>query len=247
MNTLRYADRVKELKKENRDTSNALMLPRQANNSTKYELKRKNSFESKQKLTGMAAIQNNIEKGIKKTTSERPQTASLYQKGGPAKKSGIPGVGGQPQKSKLNKMRTDAGGASTGSASNNSGNGAMKGFNQNRIKSLLQNNPSGAAASIGKQQTHSVNNNNAEQRLNESIKNAHKLRMETNKNMPIPAEPSPMLEEDLTADVDLQDLKVQHERLVDTILQEEDELIDAHQKFIETTINSSKLFYSFCL
>ena len=61
MNTLRYADRVKELKKENRDTSNTLMLPRQANNSKKYELKRKNSFEGKPKLTGLAAIQNNIE------------------------------------------------------------------------------------------------------------------------------------------------------------------------------------------
>ena len=56
LNTLRYADRVKELKREDRDTSNTLMLPRQATNSTKYELKRKNSFEGKQKLTGLAAI-----------------------------------------------------------------------------------------------------------------------------------------------------------------------------------------------
>lgn len=61
LNTLRYADRVKELKKENRDQSNALMLPRQANNSKKYELKRKNSFEDMSKLTGMAAINSNID------------------------------------------------------------------------------------------------------------------------------------------------------------------------------------------
>jgi kinesin family member 2/24 len=39
LNTLRYADRVKELKKENRDQSNALMLPRQANNSKKYDVR----------------------------------------------------------------------------------------------------------------------------------------------------------------------------------------------------------------
>lgn len=39
---------------------------------------------------------------------------------------------------------------------------------------------------------------------------------------------------------DLQDLKSRHERLVDTILKEEDDLIAAHHRFIENTINSSK-------
>jgi|JI9StandDraft_1071089.scaffolds.fasta_scaffold128893_2 hypothetical protein len=34
LNTLRYADRVKELKKDNRDAANALMLPRQGGKST---------------------------------------------------------------------------------------------------------------------------------------------------------------------------------------------------------------------
>lgn len=99
LNTLRYADRVKELKKENRDTSNTLMLPRQATNSTKYELKRKNSFEGKAKLTGLAAIQNNLEQKQKKTVSNRPQTAA-FEKGNPLKKSNLPTIGGG-----LNRMK----------------------------------------------------------------------------------------------------------------------------------------------
>jgi kinesin family member 2/24 len=99
LNTLRYADRVKELKKENRDTSNTLMLPRQATNSTKYELKRKNSFEGKAKLTGLAAIQSNLEQKQKKTLSTRPQTAA-FEKGNPLKKSNLPTLGGG-----INKMK----------------------------------------------------------------------------------------------------------------------------------------------
>lgn len=69
-----------------------MMLPRQANNSKRYELKRKNSFDSKPKLTGMAAINNKIEKQKPKKAGLRPQTA-INQKGTLMKaKTGIPGV-----------------------------------------------------------------------------------------------------------------------------------------------------------
>jgi kinesin family protein 2/24 len=142
LNTLRYADRVKELKKEQRDNSNAMMLPRQSNNSKKYELKRKNSFEGKKKLTGMAAIQNNLEgQKMKKNVSTRPQTAA-YEKGGlmgghkTETKSGIPGLGGA--KGGYRKMK-----------SQQPDNG-VKGVDQSRIKALLQNNPLGAGASANK-------------------------------------------------------------------------------------------------
>lgn len=39
----------------------------------------------------------------------------------------------------------------------------------------------------------------------------------------------------------LEDLKSQHERLVDLILNEEDELIASHHKFIESTISSGNI------
>lgn len=128
---------MKELKKEDRDTSNKMMLPRQANNSKKYELKKKNSFESKQKLTGMAAIQINIEnKKVSKTKSSRPQTA-MYKKGNLAKpKTGIPSIGKLGNRTKSKSENT---------------NNRLKGVNQNRIQTLLQNNPSGAAAVMNKQ------------------------------------------------------------------------------------------------
>lgn len=138
LNTLRYADRVKELKREDRDTSNTLMLPRQATNSTKYELKRKNSFEGKQKLTGLAAIQKNIE-SKPEPQGVRPQTAAP-QKGNPIKKSGIPTLNNPDmKKAKSNLPATNP-----------------KAVDQNRIKSLLQNNPMGAAAVLNKQQEHTL-------------------------------------------------------------------------------------------
>ena len=54
---------------------------------------------------------------------------------------------------------------------------------------------------------------------------------------------SPLLEGDIPEDptgAELKELKIRHERLVDLILNEEDELISAHHKFIENTINSVK-------
>jgi kinesin family member 2/24 len=54
---------------------------------------------------------------------------------------------------------------------------------------------------------------------------------------------SPFLEGDIPDDLtgaELKDLKIRHERLVDLILKEEDDLIAAHHRFIENTINSVK-------
>lgn len=123
------------------------MLPRQSNNSKKYELQRKNSFEGKPKLTGLAAIQNNLEnKKMVKNQSTRPQTAA-YQKGTQLKnKSGLSHAGlSNPT---MKKMKTDV----------NEQNDGLKGVNQSRIKSLLQNNPSGAAASLNRQYDNQVDN-----------------------------------------------------------------------------------------
>lgn len=46
LNSLRYADRVKELKRENRDKVDPLMLPRNGINTTKKEIKKQHSFET---------------------------------------------------------------------------------------------------------------------------------------------------------------------------------------------------------
>ena len=45
---------------------------------------------------------------------------------------------------------------------------------------------------------------------------------------------------DENVDSCLQDLKMSHDKLVDLILKEEDDLISDHHKFIENTINSGK-------
>lgn len=97
-----------------------------------------NSFEGKKKLTGMAAIQSNLEnKKISKTNSSRPQAAA-YTKGNPVRpRTGIPGIGGGVNPP-LKKTKSE------------STNGGLKGVKQSRIHQLLQNNPSGAAATINK-------------------------------------------------------------------------------------------------
>ena len=46
LNSLRYADRVKELKREDREKADPLMLPRNGNNITKKELKKQTSFDT---------------------------------------------------------------------------------------------------------------------------------------------------------------------------------------------------------
>lgn len=54
---------------------------------------------------------------------------------------------------------------------------------------------------------------------------------------------SPLLEgeiDDNLSGAELKDLKIRHERLVDLILKEEDDLIAAHHRLIESTINSVK-------
>jgi hypothetical protein len=139
----------------------------------------------------------------------------------------------------------------------------MKAADQNRIKTLLQNNPMGAAATLSKRQEAEAKNefkaqDNAEKRLNESIKNAHKLRMESAQNPEIAAKKtithssqvqrglndqvdvvqapprmggSPLLEEEDDVDyMELGELKVKHDRLVDKILEEEDTLISNHHR-----------------
>jgi len=46
LNSLRYADRVKELKREDRDKADPLMLPRNGISTTKKEIKKLSSFET---------------------------------------------------------------------------------------------------------------------------------------------------------------------------------------------------------
>jgi hypothetical protein len=100
--------------------------------------------------------------------------------------------------------------------------------------------------------------------LNANIENAHKLRKESSKmdvdkqlkafQKPLPhisfpndsdylIDESPLLEGDIPDDLsgaELRELKIRHERLVDLILKEEDDLIATHHRFIENTINSVK-------
>jgi kinesin family protein 2/24 len=238
LNTLRYADRVKELKKENRDQSNALMLPRQANNSKKYELKRKSSFENMPKLTGMAAIQNNMDGSkLKKNVSTRPQTAALEkgsqikQKGGIG--SGIPGV-----KKTLKKPETKI---------------SNKAVNESKIRDMLRNNPSGANATLKQNKaepkhrmenvTDGINEMQAQIQPPPSIhiaqRNQGQLRHAQHAHRPIHprVDDSPLTDGD---GIELPELKFKHEKLVDLILEEEDELISTHHRFIENTINSGK-------
>jgi len=246
------------------------MLPRQANNTTKYELKRKSSVDEDNhpKLTGMAAIQNKIDA---KNQLERPHTAASNKLIKPIKKSGIPTLSGSKEVGRT-KARTDAVPPEPAHV------------DHDRIKNLLRNNPNGAAAVLKREtdgitsttveyssaNTQSNPANNAAKKLDKSIKDAYKLRMNrfedsqsseivlnskpANSNNKLGASlkgpkspmtqlqsPKPPVGEDENfSSFNLEELKMQHERLVDLILKEEDDLIATHHKSINNTINSVK-------
>lgn len=240
------------------------MLPRQASNTHKYEVKRKNSIEEKPKLTGLQAIMQNQEQS---KVVARPQTAASSKIAKPKPRSGIPGIGGAKPQPRT-KARTDPAPQSTNT---------QEAAGQDRIRSLLKNNPNGAAASM-KRETDGIGpsraatnvpssdttpSNVAKNKLDQSIKNAYKLRMKQFEDSQAndigisSGEPSnggaskpiaqhmqspnmPSGDHDDFSGANLEELKSQHERLVDLILKEEDQLIANHHKSINSTISSVK-------
>jgi hypothetical protein len=163
------------------------MLPREANNSHKYDLKRKNSVDQdKPKLTGLQAIQQRQDssKGV-----GRPQTAAPSKLTKPKPRSGIPGISGSKPQTRA-KAKTEAPVQATNT---------QAAVGQDRIRNLLRSNPNGAAASL-KRETDGISGrglevnrgiaprianlpttepeqNDAAKKLDQSIKNAYKLRM----------------------------------------------------------------------
>lgn len=244
------------------------MLPRQATNSHKYEVKRKNSIdEEKPKLIGISEIQQRQEA----SKLARPQTAAPSKIAKPKARSNIPEISGSKLQSRT-KAKTEA-----------EPKVAPSSVGGDRIKNLLKNNPHGAAAVL-KRETDGISGtkptphipldsikdngqSDAAKKLDQSIKNAYKLRMNQFEDaqandigisnpkptiQSIQSASKPMMHnmqspkppigdsEDFTTTASLEDLKVQHERLVDKILKEEDDLISNHHKSINKTINSVK-------
>lgn len=126
--------------------------------------------------------------------------------------------------------------------------------NESKIRDMLRNNPTGANAMVKQTQaepkqrmeyvTDGINQVQRQIQPPPSIQIAHRNQGQIRQvnQMHQPNQPrvddSPLLEND---GMELPELKQKHERLVDLILEEEDELISNHHRFIETTINSGKI------
>jgi hypothetical protein len=277
---------VKELKKVNRDKANVLMLPRQANKSTKYEVKKKEAEKSS--LTGMAAIQHNIESSkLTKHNSVRPQTAYV---GSELKKPTMIGSGGLKNKGKGNpqmkKAKSNVYGGEKSSKNNE--------VSSNRIQSLLKNSPNNVNFYEKKQ--HQAYETNTEkhanstkaqakanlkglgqqqkpkaiEKLTQNLENANSLLASKSRKMnsynqfkggrkdaptndameemDIANTPQDELYFDQEGNVnaniesrdDLEGLKNEHEQLVNIILQEEDDLLTNHRKFIDDSVDLTK-------
>jgi hypothetical protein len=130
-----------------------------------------------------------------------------------------------------------------------------KAGNESKIRDMLRNNPTGANAMVKQNKaelkprmenvTDGINQVQRQIQPPPAIQIAHRNQGQIRQvnQMHQPNQPrvddSPLLEND---GMELPELKQKHERLVDLILEEEDELISNHHRFIETTINSGKLF-----
>jgi hypothetical protein len=98
LNTLRYADRVKELKSDKKEKANELMLPRQQSKTIKYDYKKPIAGPSTN-LTGLAAVQHNMKGKMTKAYSTKPIDYS-DQQAELTKKTSV-----EPNTNRLQKMR----------------------------------------------------------------------------------------------------------------------------------------------
>ena len=197
LNTLRYSDRVKELKNEKRDAANPLMLARQSSNVTQKVIPTKKPGEP----TLIDASQL-----LKRKQSSTPAPAAPIQAQTPSiKRNFFPQ---QPQHHKI------------GSVSTNKTN-----FN-------LQNLISNTTASISQ--------------ITDQKKDRNPLQRH-NTNIPPPAMPQQMVpdcQEDALVqqeeETNLEELKDEHEVLVQKILKEEETLLSHHRSHIDENVELVK-------
>lgn len=232
-----------------RTKGNEMMLPRQATNIVKYDYKKPVPSPTT-KLTGLAALQQNSQLKMTKAASAKPKPSPQAPEM-PKKKLVEP-------KSRLEQM------AAMRKAKSNVGQPEPKpAMDQNKVMQHLKNkNAQGNAANSSggftakKQMGSTLDSHNAASQLQSRLRpptNTESLRPKT--SAPVNHNYQPDDNYDLDPDNDyyanndddepigeekMVHLKEKHERLVNKILQEEDDLLANHKTFIDTTVDIVK-------
>lgn len=249
LNTLRYADRVKELKsdKSSKEKANELMLPRQKTKTVKYDYKKPNETP-KSNLTGLAAIQQNIQNNkLTKSTSSKPQ--NVFQNN--------PNSGQQ-------KLLDESSGASRLNKMDKMRKAKTHAYNDKpQYQNLKKNQDQGTPSHDGQFSKQKSGRGPVDDQTHVSQIQS-RLRMPQAKSeiarpktgMPQQRQ-QPLQDRDEYIDYDDQqqydepepdnlaaapndNFKEKHEALVNKILQEEDELLGSHKTFIDSTVNLVK-------
>lgn len=189
LNTLRYADRVKELKKEknfdkDEEFSNMLMMPRQHSKTVKYIVDKKvlNNFTNNTNNNGGVKHINNM--------LNNNNVKSQYYSG-------------------------------TINNNNNNTNNIVSNNPNNRLSSAVVKGGKGI-------KTEKENYNNYYSNQNDIVSLEDKLYI------------SKYNEVEITSDEDYQKLNNEHEKLINDILQEEEEFICLHKEHIDDTVDIVK-------
>lgn len=226
LNSLRYADRVKELKNENREKGDALMLARSGLNTTTKQLKKQHSVEtSTVKIKGLPVALQRQESlpvdskeyankivGMNRLQSAKPQTLQKLQGNkSPKYKPGNGAFGGGVQI-----------------------NSSTKNFNE------LNENVQSVQSIINQRQTQDAWNSHKKQPF---------AKADTNQQAPRRTEQTASKHNfDIQMDNDdfdqesvgLEQICQDHESLVNLILQEEEDLLSSHRKYIDDTVDCVK-------
>jgi kinesin family protein 2/24 len=237
LNSLRYADRVKELKNENRDKSDSLMLARNASNTTKKEIKKQHSFETNiikvknlpvaLQRTESVPIDSNIFANkvsnlqFERLKSAKPQPASkLISSARPQ--------GQVLQNNKSPKFRQA-----------NGFGGGLQINSKTKNYDELNENIQSIHSMIGQQRSDTYQ---SERKQPFATQDGNKQQIQRQ----LEAKPQKINYDDLQMDdcdqesLGLEQICHDHESLVNLILQEEEDLLSSHRKYIDDIVDSVK-------
>lgn len=247
LNSLRYADRVKELKKDDREKVDPLMLPRNGIQTTKRELRKQTSVDTNivkvkdlpvpLRRQESAPIKDN--EFMSKLSKLGPSKSKLVKpKQTPKSQTQNPVFGNQNKSPRFRAPGAVGNGVKIDSKSKN-----FSELNENIqcIQNMMSGNninESNYNTEIKKPFALLSNNfvSNTERRETSKI---HNFSLKSNNSIDyIKQPPEPECQEQ--PPVSLENICNNHESLVNLILQEEEDLLAAHRKYIDEVVDSVK-------
>lgn len=232
LNTLRYADRVKELRKEKAERENyvnnnekdpsdvlaqLLMMPRQHNNTVKYtvDMKKISMNAGSEQVNQINKINLNSNNSNNNNSNQNTQKKGVMH---------------------INQL--------IGPNNNINQNFTVNKNNKNNTESHYTRSHTANSTSLNKQASFksnsiSTNHNSQHNNINLNLNN-NVTRYSQNQNLNINSYVSKYENYEIRSDEDFQKLSNEHEKLINQILQEEEDFIGQHKSHIDEMVESIK-------